>query len=59
MKLFDFQCPACLLLVEDEADTDDQRVKHIFCERCQKEQEFIRLHGGHVDGTAAARWKER
>ncbi len=57
MKLFDWQCPACLLLVEDEADTDDQRVKHIVCPRCDKEQEFIRLPGGHPDATAATKEK--
>ena len=58
MKLFDWQCPVCFLLVEDVADTDDQRVKHVYCERCKKEQEFIRLPGGHPDATAAAKWRE-
>lgn len=56
--LWAWQCPICGLAVEDFADTDEQKCKWIFCPRCDKHVEMVKLPGGHVDATAAASWRK-
>ena len=57
-KLWAWQCPICQHAVEDYAASDEQKVKWIWCEFCERSVEMVRLPGGRF-GNAVEVAKER
>jgi DNA-directed RNA polymerase subunit RPC12/RpoP len=47
MRLDDYECATCGMVVRDVDSTDEQAVRWVYCPRCDKEREMVKRPGGH------------